>query len=77
MPARGSAGRTRKTRRLDNMGLHIQARAKTQNRPVFCGMSGLKKCDLHSVMESQTGVMNCLNKSSPSGELVHCTQVSR
>ena len=40
----------RKTRRLDNMGLDIQACAKPQNRARILRDVGLEKCDLHSVM---------------------------
>jgi hypothetical protein len=50
----------RKTRRFDNMGFHIQARAKTQNRPGVLGDVGLEKCDPHTLMVRR-GAMKCLN----------------
>ena len=41
--------RYRKSRRLDDVGGHVHARAKPQNRPRVLGDIGLKKRDLHDV----------------------------
>src|SRR5882672_6779006 len=66
----------RKTRRLDDMGSHIQTRAETKNRPGVLRDVGLEKRNLHSVI-ALGAPMKCLNKTSLGADLVHCTLASR
>jgi hypothetical protein len=47
-----------KTRRLDNMGRHVKARAQAQNRAGVLGDVGLEKRNLHSVIALSVKVLS-------------------